>query len=88
MLTFISQAERKEILAYFQQRFGIPPEAFEGLRLLQKGPTVWAVRDGPGLDQLVSQLKVESAGVPLLRARTAVPKPTTAGLRLFPASGK
>ena len=86
MLTFVSCADRKAILAYFEERFGIPEEAFDGFRLLKKGRTIWAVKDGPGLDQLLKELKVEAAGVPLIRVRTAMRKPTTAGLRLWQAT--
>ena len=80
MLTFVSYTDRKAILAYFQERFGIPEEAFDGFRLLKKGRTIWAVKDGPGLDQLLNLLKVEAAGVPLIRIRTTMQKPTTATL--------
>ncbi len=86
MLTCVSHTDRKAILAYFEERFGIPEEAFDGFRLLKKGRTIWAVADGPGLDQLLNQVKVEAAGIPLLRVRTTMRKPTTAGLRLWQAS--
>ena len=86
MLTFVSYTDRKAILAYFQERFGIPEEAFDGFRLLKKGRTIGAVKDGPGLDQLLNLLKVEAAGVPLIRIRTTMQKPTTAGLRLWQAT--
>jgi len=83
LLTFVSHADRREILVYFKERFGIPEEAFDGFRLLKKGRTIWAVKDGPGLEQILKQLRVEAAGVPLIRVRTAMRKPTTAGLRLW-----
>jgi hypothetical protein len=86
LLTFVSYTDRKAILAYFQERFGIPEEAFDGFRLLKKGRTIWAVKDGPNLDQLLNLLKVDAAGVPLIRIRTTMQKPTTAGLRLWQAT--
>ena len=86
MLTFVSHADRKVILGYFEERFGIPEKAFDGFRLLKKGRTIWAVKDGPGLDQLLKQLRVEAAGVPLIRVRATTRKPTTAGLRLWQAT--
>lgn len=99
MLTFVSEAEREGILAYFFKRFGIPPEAFRGHRFLQRGGTIWVAADAPGLAEALEALKIETAGIPLLRTRLGpgrseglalsrvegMPnwKPTTAGLQIF-----
>lgn len=97
MPTFISEVEQEEILAYFFERFGIPPEAFQGYRFARRGGTIWIASDAPGLDEALRQLKVETAGIPLLRRRPersegpalsrveGIPpwKPTTAGLQVF-----
>jgi NOL1/NOP2/fmu family ribosome biogenesis protein len=79
---FASDAEKREILHYFEERFGIPERAFHGFRLLIEKKTVWVVSDSPGLEEILGKLKIETAGVPLLRLGSFW-KPTTAGLQLF-----
>jgi NOL1/NOP2/fmu family ribosome biogenesis protein len=64
-------------------RFGIPEKAFEGFRLLKGERKIWVVRDHPELERILNQLKVESAGIPLLRTKISIWKPTTAGLQFF-----
>jgi NOL1/NOP2/fmu family ribosome biogenesis protein len=81
--TFANQAERKEILDYFSTRFGIPEKAFEGFCFLKGERKIWVVRNHPELERILSQLKFESAGLPLLRTKPSMWKPTTAGLHLF-----
>jgi len=81
--TFISEAERREILDYFSLRFGIPEKVFEGFCFLKGGRKIWVVRDHPELERILKQLKVESAGIPLLRTKISMWKPTTAGLHFF-----
>lgn len=83
MLASVSDREHQEILAYFFERFGIPLEAFEGVRLLRRAGTIWAVAEAPGLDEALEKLKVQAAGSPLLRVRNRKWKPTTSGLRVF-----
>ena len=83
MVTCASEAERKEVLDYFSGRFGIPEEAFGGFCFLQGEKKIWVVREHPDLEGILKQLKVESAGVPLLRTKTSMWKPTTAGLQAF-----
>jgi NOL1/NOP2/fmu family ribosome biogenesis protein len=81
--TFISEAERREILDYFSLRFGIPEKAFEGFCFLKGGRKIWVVRDHPELERILQEMKVESAGIPLLRTKTSRWKPTTSGLQVF-----
>jgi len=83
LVIFASVAERKEILDYFSGRFGIPEEAFEGFCFLKGERKIWVVRKHPDLEGILNQLKVESAGIPLLRTKTSMWKPTTAGLQVF-----
>jgi NOL1/NOP2/fmu family ribosome biogenesis protein len=85
LVTFASAAERKEVLDYFSGRFGIPEEAFEGFCLLKGEKKIWVVRDHPDLEGILKQLKIESAGIPLLRTKKSMWKPTTAGLQVFGA---
>jgi NOL1/NOP2/fmu family ribosome biogenesis protein len=71
------------ILDYFLERFGIPAEAFDGFCFLMGERKIWVVRDHPELERILNQLKVESAGIPLLRTKISLWKPTTAGLQFF-----
>jgi NOL1/NOP2/fmu family ribosome biogenesis protein len=81
--TFASEAERREILDYFSHRFGIPEKAFDGFCFLKGERKIWVVQDHPELERILKQLKVESAGIPLLRTKISMWKPTTAGLHFF-----
>ena len=83
MPTFASEAERREILDYFSHRFGIPEKAFEGFCFLKGGRKIWVVRDHPELERILQEMKVESAGIPLLRTKASRWKPTSAGLQVF-----
>lgn len=83
MPTFASEAERQEILDYFSDRFGIPEKAFEGFCFLKGERKTWVVRDHPELEKILIQLKIDSAGIPLLRTKISMWKPTTAGLHFF-----
>lgn len=83
MPTFASEAERREILDYFSRRFGMPEKAFEGVCFLKGERIIWAVRDHPELERILQEMKVESAGIPLLRTKASRWKPTTAGLQVF-----
>ena len=83
MLSFASQTERKEALEYFSTRFGIPGASFNGFCFIKSGNTVWAVSDVSGLAEIVNGLKLETAGIPLLRMKKTLWKPTTAGLQCF-----
>lgn len=83
MPTFASEPERKGILDYFWNRFGIPEKAFEGFCFLKGERKIWVVRDHPELERILRQLKFETAGIPLLRTKTSLWKPTTTGLHLF-----
>ena len=83
MLSFASQNEQEEILTYFSTRFGIPGASFNGFCFIKSGNTVWAVSDVSGLAEIVNGLKLETAGLPLLRMKKNLWKPTTAGLQYF-----
>ena len=83
MLIFANQAERKEVLDYFSGRFGIDEKAFAGFCFLMGEKKIWAVREHPDLAGILNQLKVETAGIPLLRTKASMWKPTTAGLQAF-----
>ena len=83
MLSFASQNEHGQILTYFSTRFGIPGGSFDGFCFIKSGNTVWGVSGVPGLAEILSGLKLETAGIPLLRMKKTLWKPTTAGLQSF-----
>jgi NOL1/NOP2/fmu family ribosome biogenesis protein len=83
LLSFASQNEQEEILTYFSTRFGIPGASFNGFCFIKSGNTAWAVSDVSGLAEIVNGLKLETAGIPLLRTKKNLWKPTTAGLQYF-----
>jgi len=83
LLTFVSPSEEKEMKDYFSNRFGIPGDTFKAMRLLRSGRTIWLVADVLGLDAAFRSLKIEASGVPLLRIRESMVKPTTSALQLF-----
>jgi NOL1/NOP2/fmu family ribosome biogenesis protein len=80
LLVSASPDEYRAILEYWHQRFGVSPDALRGLRFLIHGKTVWASADLDGLDKILGALKIEAAGLPLLRQRRRGWKPTTAAL--------
>lgn len=80
MLVSVSQRERERIFEYWEGRFGVSPSALSGLRFLIRGRNVWAVTDFDGLEKTITSLKVEAAGLPFLRRRGRLWKPTTAAL--------
>jgi NOL1/NOP2/fmu family ribosome biogenesis protein len=82
LLTFVRKAERQEIVAYFSERFGIPAETFGTISLLEGQKTMWAVSHVQALGEILRCLKIEAAGVPLVRRISSGWKPTTAGFQL------
>lgn len=83
MLVSVSQTERQAILEYWSGRFGVPSTALEGLRFLIRGKNVWAIGDLTDVEKTLASLKVEAAGLPLLRKRGGAWKPTTTSLLLL-----
>jgi len=80
---FVGLDESQQILSYCSLRFGIPPEAFHGYRFLRIGSTIWAASAVPGLQEAIRELKVETAGIPLIRTRISWWKPPTSGLQVL-----
>ena len=88
MLTFVSAAERQEILGYFERRFQISREVFDRISFLRQGKTVWAAGAIEGFEEILKELRIETPGLPLLRQRGTAWKPTTSGLQRFGASAR
>ena len=70
---------REEVLAYFGERFGIPPETFEGHTFWEKGAgKLWAYAG-----EANSPTEIEALGITLLRTRQEHWKPTTSAALRF-----
>ena len=79
---WVESSERKQLLGFLQERFGIPQSIFANHHLLRRGQTVWLLSKDDRLAALAS-LRVESVGVPLLRRVKTHLKPTSAALQLY-----
>lgn len=67
------------VRAFFRDRFGIPPDRFDGYTFWERGKgKVWAFRGNYS-----TPLEVEALGIHLLRTRHRSWKPTTDGVQLF-----
>jgi NOL1/NOP2/fmu family ribosome biogenesis protein len=83
LLVSVSPSDQEAILGYWRERFGVSSTTLEDFRFLVRGKNVWAIRDLTELEETLASLKVEAAGLPFLRKRGAVWKPTTASLLLL-----
>jgi NOL1/NOP2/fmu family ribosome biogenesis protein len=73
------RATRREVLEFWDERFGVPPETFEGHTFWEKGAgKVWAYA-GSAPDPVA----VESLGMTLVRTRQEHWKPTTDAAQRF-----
>ena len=70
---------RREVLRFLQERFGIPPEAFEGLEFTYTQKAVWVSTPEAALDFGFIQRR----GIRLLRVYKGRFRITTAGAMLF-----
>ena len=82
MLAFAAPELVRETLRYFETRFGVPPESFSAFAFLESGGAVWLVASSTR-DALPDGLRIEAAGVALVRRKKRGWKPTTAGLRVI-----
>jgi NOL1/NOP2/fmu family ribosome biogenesis protein len=73
------RATRAEVLSWWDERFGVPPETFADHTFWEKGAgKVWAFHD-----DAPSPLAVESLGMTILRTRQEHWKPTTDAAQRF-----
>lgn len=76
------ETQRRSLLAYFDERFGMPLEVFDAYHLLERRKLYVLLRRSPHLEHLAS-FKVQSLGLPVLRKMGRHVKPTTAALQRF-----
>lgn len=70
--------DRAEVAEMMGSRFGIPPEALDGVSFFLRGRNVWAfsLTEVPDLD-------FEAVGLRFISVRGRVPKPSSYALQLF-----
>jgi hypothetical protein len=84
----IQKVERKPIVRFWHEKFGVPPETFDDYAFYKKGSKkVWSVRreavellDG---NETIDAFDYESVGLPFLRVGGEHDKPTTDALQRF-----
>ncbi len=73
------RASREEVLDFWDERFGVPPETFEAFTFWEKGAgKVWAFHG-----EAPSPIEVEALGMTFLRTRQEHWKPTTDAAQRF-----
>ncbi len=83
MPDFVDDRERQEVLAYFLERFGIPEEVFDGFQFFQSGKVIRIISDVVGLKEAMHLYRIGTPGIPLLRRKRPIWKPTTVALQIF-----
>jgi NOL1/NOP2/fmu family ribosome biogenesis protein len=78
----VPDAQRQTILSYFENRFGIPYRVFESFTLLDRG-NVYMLLSRLALAEAICSLKLQNAGLPILRKMPTHLKPTTAAIQRF-----
>ncbi|WP_227376564.1 DUF7122 family protein [Haladaptatus halobius] len=73
------RATRREVLDWWDERFGIPPETFDDYSFWEKGKgKIWVLRGDLG-----SPVRIEALGMTFLRTRQKHWKPTTNAAQRF-----
>jgi len=78
----LSEDERKEVLLYLKNRFGIPFETFDDYEILRGVSNFWLYPKNNCLP-LVSKLQIQTVGLLFLRKVSRYLKPTSAFLQRF-----
>jgi len=77
--TVEGRATRAEVVDYFADRFGIPPETFDDYTFWEKGSgKIWILHG-----EVASPIRVEALGMKFLRTRQKHWKPTTNAVQRF-----
>ncbi|WP_323191767.1 hypothetical protein [Halostella sp. PRR32] len=75
------RASRREVLDWWDERFGVPPETFDGVTFWEKGAgKVWAFAG-----DVDSPIRIEGLGLTFMRTRQEHWKPTTEAVQRFGA---
>ncbi len=74
--------EHRRILAYMEERFGIPPAVFEDYLVFRRKNTWRMLKKSKHMDK-AAQLKVEAAGIKAFHRIRNFIKPTTRLIQMF-----
>ncbi len=76
-----TKADRRQVIAWWSERFGVPEEVFEPYDFYLKGKgTIWAVRR---FERLPTGLRLEALGMVIMRKGKLGWKPTTNAIQVF-----
>jgi NOL1/NOP2/fmu family ribosome biogenesis protein len=78
----VPHLQRQRVLSYFETRFGIPDHAFEPFSLLDRGK-VYVLLSRLAPVEAIYSLRLQNAGLPILRKMPTRLKPTTAAIQRF-----
>ncbi len=78
----VSEEERKEVLKYLEDRFGIEESHFEGYEILRGVSNFWLFPKNEHLEKLRS-LQIQTVGLLFLRKVSKYLKPTSVFLQRF-----
>ncbi|MDY6775437.1 MAG: hypothetical protein SV253_05090 [Halobacteria archaeon] len=76
---FTQDVDPDEVLGFWDEKFGVTREVFDGYDLYMKGESKVWITSAETLDGL----EYESVGLPFLRVNQEHPKPTTDALQVF-----
>ncbi len=76
------ETQRRAILSYLETRFGIPYHTFEPFALFDRGK-VYVLLSRMAPAGAIHSLKLQNAGLPILRKMPTHLKPTTAAIQRF-----
>lgn len=79
---FVTETQRRTILGYFEERFGIPLGAFDTYHVLERHHGYVVLPKSARVENIAS-FKVQNTGLPILRKMPHHLKPTTAALQRF-----
>ena len=75
------KADRREVVKWWEERFGVPEEVFEPYEFYLRGRnTIWALRK---TDKLPAGLRFEALGMVIMRRSKFGWKPTTNAIQVF-----
>ena len=75
------KADRREVIRWWSERFGVPEEVFEPYEFFMRGKnTIWALRR---TEKLPTGLKFEALGMVIMRKGKFGWKPTTNAIQVF-----
>jgi len=78
------RVDRREVVRWWAERFGVPEEVFEPYEFYAKGrKAIWAIRRSEHLPKLVGPLRLEALGMVIMRMGKFGWKPTTNAIQVF-----